>query len=129
MVGPRDVECEAAEQGEGLGPVFLARAAHVLVEHDVELPMQTVASRPEELHGTLELRIRRRLCVTFGDWRFPLSLRFSSKREDWVQALILAGLGVSFVAEGLLPQPGIQMLPICQAGDAARGRIAAKLER
>lgn len=52
--------------------------------------------------------------VHFGDRPFPLDIRFSSEREDWVQAMILAGIGVSFVPEGLPLQPGILMLPISQ---------------
>ena len=50
----------------------------------------------------------------FGDRQFPLDIRFSSEREDWVQAMILAGLGVSFVPEGLPLRSGILSAPICQ---------------
>lgn len=50
----------------------------------------------------------------FGDRPFPLNIRFSSEREDWVQAMIMAGLGVSFVPEGLPLQSGLLRAPICQ---------------
>lgn len=46
--------------------------------------------------------------------RRPLSfdIRFSSDREDWVQAMILAGLGVALVPEGLPLMPGILTRPV-----------------
>lgn len=52
--------------------------------------------------------------VHFGDRPFPLDIRFSSEREDWVQAMILAGIGVSFVPEGLPLSPGILTVPVSQ---------------
>lgn len=50
----------------------------------------------------------------FGDRPFPLNIRYSSEREDWVQAMILVGLGISFVPESLPLLPGILTVPITQ---------------
>lgn len=50
----------------------------------------------------------------FGDRAFPLNVRYSSEREDWVQAMLLTGLGISFVPEFLPLMPGILKRPIVQ---------------
>lgn len=78
----------------------------------VEVPLDEVIN--ESYVERLNCEFDDYFALRFGDRPFPLDIRFSSEREDWVQALILAGLGVSFVPEGLPLQPGILMLPICQ---------------
>ena len=50
----------------------------------------------------------------FGDRSLPLNIRYSSEREDWVQAMILVGLGVAFVPEFLPLLPGIEKRLVAQ---------------
>lgn len=48
----------------------------------------------------------------FGDEAFDLKVRFSSEREDWVQAMIIAGFGIAIVPEQLPVLDGIVLRPI-----------------
>lgn len=48
----------------------------------------------------------------FGERTLPLNVRYSSEREDWIQAMILTGLGVAFVPEFLLLMPGLLSRPV-----------------
>ena len=50
----------------------------------------------------------------FGERPLHLNVRYSSEREDWVQAMILSGLGVAFVPEFLPLLPGILTRPVVQ---------------
>lgn len=49
-----------------------------------------------------------------GEWSLSLNVRYSSEREDWVQAMLLVGLGISCVPEFLPLMPGIIKRPIVQ---------------
>ena len=42
-----------------------------------------------------------------------VNVRYQSEREDWIQAMILAGLGCSVMAESMPMLPGVQARPIC----------------
>ena len=50
----------------------------------------------------------------FGDRPLDLDIRYSSEREDWIQAMILAGFGIAIMPELLPVMPGILMRPITQ---------------
>jgi len=43
-----------------------------------------------------------------GDLTVRFKVRYESEREDWIQAMILAGLGCSFMPEYLPLFPGIK---------------------
>ena len=47
-----------------------------------------------------------------ADWTFKTNVRYSSEREDWIQALVVAGLGCSIMPEHLPVLPGISSRPI-----------------
>ena len=42
-----------------------------------------------------------------------VNVRYRSEREDWIQAMILAGLGCSVMAESMPMLPGVQARRIC----------------
>lgn len=50
----------------------------------------------------------------FGEQAFDLNIRYSSEREDWVQAMIAAGFGIAIVPEYLPLMPGILTRPLAQ---------------
>lgn len=50
----------------------------------------------------------------FGEQPFDLDIRFSSEREDWIQAMIAAGLGVAILPEFLPVTSGILTRPISE---------------
>lgn len=50
----------------------------------------------------------------FGDEPFDLNVRFSSAREDWVQAMIMAEFGIAIVPENLPLMNGIETRPIVE---------------
>jgi len=47
-----------------------------------------------------------RHCV--GEWSCDLNVRYQSEREDWIQAMILAGLGCAFMSEHMPLFPGVK---------------------
>ena len=49
-----------------------------------------------------------------GEPKFTVKVRYSSEREDWVQALVLAGLGCSIMPEFLPALPGIATRPVAE---------------
>lgn len=42
----------------------------------------------------------------YGEWPIDLNMRFQSEREDWVQAMIAAGLGIAILPEAFPMKPG-----------------------
>jgi LysR family transcriptional regulator, hydrogen peroxide-inducible genes activator len=44
---------------------------------------------------------------TYGEWPITLNLRYRSEREDWVQAMISAGMGIAILPESFPLIPGI----------------------
>lgn len=50
----------------------------------------------------------------FGDRPFDFVIRYSSEREDWIQAMIVAGFGVAILPEYLPVMPGVLTRPITQ---------------
>lgn len=50
----------------------------------------------------------------FGDQPFDLNVRYSSEREDWIQAMIVAGYGIAILPEYLPLMPGIMIRPLSQ---------------
>ncbi len=47
-----------------------------------------------------------------GKWTFELNVAFSSEREDWIQGLLLAGLGCAIVPERMEMPAGIVKRPL-----------------
>lgn len=43
-----------------------------------------------------------------GEWQCALKVRYSSEREDWIQAMILAGLGCAVMPEHMPIFPGVR---------------------
>lgn len=43
-----------------------------------------------------------------GDWTVGLNVRYESEREDWIQAMILAGMGCAFMPEYMPMFPAIR---------------------
>lgn len=47
-----------------------------------------------------------------GEWPISLNLKFASEREDWIQAMIAAGLGCAIVPENQPLLPAIETRPL-----------------
>lgn len=47
-----------------------------------------------------------------GKWTIDLDVCFASEREDWIQEILLAGLGYAVVPELMVMRPGIVKLPL-----------------
>ena len=45
--------------------------------------------------------------------RCEVNIRYRSEREDWIQAMILAGLGCTVMAESMPMLPGVQTRRVC----------------
>jgi DNA-binding transcriptional LysR family regulator len=84
-------------------------ADHALANH--------ASVRMEDLAGAVYLE---RLSCEFeayfaarhGDWAIDLDICFSSEREDWIQALLQAGMGCAVVPEFMDMAPGILKRPL-----------------
>lgn len=50
----------------------------------------------------------------FQKQNVKLKLGYRSEREDWIQIMIMAGLGVSIVPEYLIMQPGLHIRPLVE---------------
>jgi DNA-binding transcriptional LysR family regulator len=50
----------------------------------------------------------------FGEWKIDLDVCFASEREDWIQALILAGQGCAVVPEYMDVAPGVIKRPLTE---------------
>jgi DNA-binding transcriptional LysR family regulator len=44
----------------------------------------------------------------------PINIRCQSQREDWIQSMILAGMGCAFMPESMPMLPGIETRPIME---------------
>lgn len=49
-----------------------------------------------------------------ADKTFKVNVRYTSEREDWIQALVLAGMGCSIMPEYLPMLPGISTRPVIE---------------
>jgi len=65
-----------------------------------------------------------------GDWTLDMDVRFASEREDWIQAMIGAGVGCTILPEHCPLAPGIETRPLSEPEVVrqvsiltARGRI------
>ena len=47
-----------------------------------------------------------------GDWPIDLNQRYHSEREDWVQAMIAAGVGIAIMPESFPLMPGVASAPL-----------------
>jgi len=43
-----------------------------------------------------------------GEWTAPINVRYESEREDWIQAMVLAGMGCAFMPEYMPLYPGLR---------------------
>jgi LysR family transcriptional regulator, hydrogen peroxide-inducible genes activator len=47
-----------------------------------------------------------------GEWPIDLNLRYHSEREDWVQAMIAAGIGIAIMPQSFPLLPGVSAAPL-----------------
>ena len=50
--------------------------------------------------------------TAYGEFPYDLQIRFSSENEEWIQAMVLAGLGCAILPEYSVLQAGLQTQPI-----------------
>lgn len=50
----------------------------------------------------------------FGNQPFELTVKFASEREDWVQALVVAGMGIAILPENLALIDGVLTRPLTE---------------
>lgn len=62
----------------------------------------------------LACEMRELVMATCRDRRVELYARFRSMREDWIQAMVLAGIGFAFVPEYSVTQPGLLSRPLIE---------------
>lgn len=55
-----------------------------------------------------------------------LSARFRSEREDWVQAMVLTGIGFAFMPEYSVSLPGLIQRPLIEP-EVSRSVVAARV--
>jgi DNA-binding transcriptional LysR family regulator len=77
------------------------------------------AVRLEELSGQpyvdrLACEMREMVMGVCGDRGVSLYARFRSEREDWVQAMVLAGIGFAFMPEYSVTLPGLLQRPLVE---------------
>jgi DNA-binding transcriptional LysR family regulator len=77
------------------------------------------AIRLEDLHGEayvdrLSCELRELVMSACCERRVELYARFRSAREDWVQAMVLAGIGVAFMPEHSVTQSGLLCRPLVE---------------
>ncbi len=82
---------------------------HALLSRD-EVKVQDLEG--ENYIDRLHCEFDEHFAAQHGEWPIELNLRFASEREDWIQAMIVAGLGCAIVPKHhpLLPQ--IQTRPL-----------------
>ncbi len=91
--------------------VVAFRAGHRFESMD-EIPLDELTA--ESYLERINCEFDEYYAAHFGDRPFDLNIRYSSEREDWIQAMILAGFGVAILPELLPVAPGILTRPIIQ---------------
>lgn len=91
--------------------VVAFRAGHRFESMD-EIPLDELVA--ESYLERINCEFDEYYAAHFGDQPFDLNIRYSSEREDWIQAMILGGFGVAIMPELLPVMPGILMRPITQ---------------
>lgn len=49
-----------------------------------------------------------------GEWTLPVDVRFESEHEEWIQAMILAGMGCACIPEHMTLYPGLLKRPLSE---------------
>ena len=62
----------------------------------------------------LACEMREMVMAVCADMEVTLYARFRSEREDWVQAMVLAGIGFAFMPEYSVTLPGLMQRPLTQ---------------
>ena len=62
----------------------------------------------------LACEMRERVMTACGQMGVELYARFRSEREDWVQAMVAAGLGFAFMPEHAVSQPDVAVRPLAE---------------
>jgi DNA-binding transcriptional LysR family regulator len=80
---------------------------------------QKNAIRLEDMRGEnyllrLECEMREVIQRMREERSIPIAIRCQSQREDWIQAMILAGMGCAFMPESMPMLPGIETRPVLE---------------
>ena len=62
----------------------------------------------------LSCEMREMVMAVCADEGVELYARFRSEREDWVQAMVLAGIGFAFMPEYSVTLPGLSQRPLVE---------------
>lgn len=76
------------------------------------IPLASLAGQPylERLNCEFDDFFEARI----GPWTIETEVCFSSEREDWIQAMIVAGLGCAILPELMLLHPGVVLRPLVE---------------
>jgi DNA-binding transcriptional LysR family regulator len=80
-------------------------------------PMKQVALAEvsgEDYVDRLACELREQVLALCGERKVELYARFRSEREDWVQAMVQAGLGFAFMPEHSVTLPGVLARPLVE---------------
>jgi DNA-binding transcriptional LysR family regulator len=108
---------EAYLEGLHVAPLYRERFS---IGFGVDHPFAAkTAVRLADLHMQNHLRrlnceYREHLCNLLCSRGFSVKVRYQSDREDWIQSLAAAGLGVCFLPEHLGIVPGLRLLPLVE---------------
>jgi DNA-binding transcriptional LysR family regulator len=80
----------------------------------------------EEYVDRLSCELREIVMSVCTEHRVQLYARFRSAREDWVQAMVQAGLGMAFMPEHSVTQSGIQCRPLVEPA-VSRSVVLARM--
>lgn len=89
--------------------VVLLPPAHLLQERNA-LALNDLDRQPYV--DRLAHEMRERVMAAGGEMGVALYARFRSEREDWVQAMVVAGLGFAFMPEHAITHPGALHRPL-----------------
>jgi DNA-binding transcriptional LysR family regulator len=76
------------------------------------VPLQELSGEPYV--DRLACELREMMMATCTERDINLYARFRSDREDWVQAMVLAGIGFAFVPEYAVSLPGLLQRPLVE---------------
>ena len=89
--------------------VVILSPGHPLAAHDA-IPLEALNGQPYV--DRLACELRDVVCATCEECDVQLYARFRSEREDWVQAMVLAGIGFAFMPEYSVSLPGLIQRPL-----------------
>jgi len=91
--------------------VVLLPPAHALADRE-GLTLRELHRQPYV--DRLACEMRERVMTVCGQMKVELYARFRSEREDWVQAMVAAGLGFAFMPEHAISQPAVVQRPLTE---------------